>query len=133
MVTLPASIAPLQKELDGTGASLAKNWMLNSVNRYRSIWLMKGEPDSIEVDGAMLRMTEAGLVLPLDDNEQLDCDGWLTVHYPQRKIMTANLLEISRIAKGDGYVCLYRYSNNQLVLVTFNTNSLQIDVENSAK
>lgn len=133
LVALLESLAPLQKELDDTGASLAKNWMLDSVNRYRSIWLMRGEPDSIEIDGSVWLMTEAGLVLPLDDSEQLDCDDWLAVHYPQRKIMTANLLEINRVLKGDEYLCIYRYSNHKLVLVTFSTNRLKIDVENSAK
>ena len=133
LVALLESLAPLQKELDDTGASLAKNWMLDSVNRYRSIWLMKGEPDSIEVDGSILLMTDAGLVLPLDESEQFDCDSWLTIHYPQRKIMRANLSEIKLITKGDEYLCMYRYSSQQLVFVTFNANHLQIDVENSAR
>ena len=133
LVALLESLAPLQKELDDAGANLAKNWMLDSVNRYRSIWLMRGEPDTIEVDGSVLLMTEAGLVLPLDDSEQFDCDSWLTIHYPQRKIMTANLSEIKMITNADEFLCMYRYSSQQLVIVTFNTDHLQIDVENSAR
>ncbi|MGR5212827.1 MSHA biogenesis protein MshF [Vibrio rotiferianus] len=133
LVALSVSLAPLQKELDNTGASLAKTWMLDSVNRYRSIWLMKGEPDSIAADGLVLQMTEAGLVLPLDDNEQFDCDSWLKIHYPQRKIMAANLLEVKMLTKGDGYLCTYRYSSQLLVFVTFTMTHLKIDVENSAR
>jgi MSHA biogenesis protein MshF len=72
-------------------------------------------------------------VLPLDDSEQFDCDSWLKIHYPQRKIMAANLLEVKMITKGDGYLCTYRYSSQQLVFVTFNMNHLKIDVENSAR
>ena len=128
-----ASSGSLHRQLNNTGAQLARTWMLDSVNRYRHIWLIAGEPDYIDSDGLRLKMTASGLVMPLDHNQQFDCDTWLAVHFPQRKVMAANLLKVDRVVESGSYVCRYHYSNGELMVLSFNQNYLKINVEKSTR
>ena len=78
-------------------------------------------------------MTEGGLVSPFRTSGVLDCDYWLMVHYPQRKIMASELLEIRGAIKSNSYTCHYTYENGQRVVVISDANYLKIDVEMSAE
>ncbi|MDV6253634.1 MSHA biogenesis protein MshF [Vibrio sp. EA2] len=116
------------REVRVTGAKMAKVWMLDSVQRYREAWLLQGEPTQMEMNGFHLTMTEGGLVSPFNPQGGLDCSYWLSVHYPQRKIMTIEPSEVSGTIKNNRYICNYIYMDNK-VIVTANGNYLTINVE----
>lgn len=122
-------LKPIELEAQETGAKLAKVWMQDSVQRYHRAWLVRGEPKQLFMDGFKLNMTDGGLVSPFKSNGALDCDYWLTVHYPQRKIMASELLEIRGAIKSNSYTCHYTYKNGQRVVVVSDANYLKIDVE----
>lgn len=126
-------LKPVEQEARETGAKLAKVWMQDSVQRYHQAWLVHGEPKQLLMDGFQLNMTESGLVSPFNSSGVLDCDYWLAVHYPQRKIMASELLEIRGAIKSNSYTCDYTYENGQRVVVISNANRLKIDVEMSAE
>ena len=123
----------IEQEAQETGVKLAKVWMQDSVQRYRQAWLVHGEPKLLLMDGFKLNMTEGGLVSPFRTSGALDCDYWLTVHYPQRKIMASELLEIRGAIKSNSYTCHYTYENGQRVVVISDANYLKIDVEMSTE
>ncbi|UTZ42337.1 MSHA biogenesis protein MshF [Vibrio campbellii] len=132
IIVLAASIQklkPIEQEAQETGAKLAKVWMQESVQRYHQAWLVHGEPKQLFMDGFKLTMTEGGLVSPFKSSDVLDCDYWLMVHYPQRKIMASELLEIRGAIKSNSYTCQYTYENGQRVIVILDANYLKIDVE----
>jgi len=132
IIVLAASIQklkPIEQEAQETGAKLAKVWMQESVQRYHQAWLVHGEPKQLFMDGFKLTMTEGGLVSPFKSSDVLDCDYWLMVHYPQRKIMASELLEIRGAIKSNSYTCQYTYENGQRVIVISDANYLKIDVE----
>lgn len=126
-------LKPIEQEAQETGAKLAKVWMQDSVQRYHQAWLVHGEPKLLLMDGFELNMTEGGLVSPFRTSGVLDCDYWLTVHYPQRKIMASELLEIRGAIKSNSYTCKYTYENGQRVVVISDANYLKIDVEMSTE
>ena len=132
IIVLAASIQklkPIEQEAQETGAKLAKVWMQESVQRYHQAWLVHGEPKQLFMDGFKLTMTEGGLVSPFKSSDMLDCDYWLMVHYPQRKIMASEILEIRGAIKSNSYTCQYTYENGQRVIVISDANYLKIDVE----
>ncbi|EGQ8309941.1 MSHA biogenesis protein MshF [Vibrio parahaemolyticus] len=133
VVGMAIKLQPVTEEAQATGAKLAKVWMLDSVQRYHQAWLVQGEPNRMEMDGFQLTMTEGGLVSPFRTSGVLDCDYWLTVHYPQRKIMASELLEIRGAIKSNSYTCNYTYENGQRVVVISDANYLKIDVEMSTE
>ena len=136
IIVLSASIQklkPIEQEAQETGAKLAKVWMQESVQRYYQAWLVHGEPKQLFMDGFKLTMTEGGLVSPFKSSDMLDCDYWLMVHYPQRKIMASEILEIRGAIKSNSYTCQYTYENGQRVIVISDANYLKIDVETLTK
>nr|WP_275664019.1 MSHA biogenesis protein MshF [Vibrio harveyi] len=133
LVAFVHSLKPVKQQAQVTGAKLAKVWMQDSVQRYHQAWMVHGEPKHMSMDGFELNMTEAGLVSPFRQDGVLDCGFWLAVHYPQRKIMVSELLEIRGAIKSNSYTCHYTYENGQRVVVISNTNYLKIDVEMSAE
>ncbi|MCV5959493.1 hypothetical protein OFO30_29355, partial [Escherichia coli] len=80
----------------------------------------------MEMDGFQLTMTEGGLVSPFTQQGVLDCGYWLAVHYPQRKIMASELLDISGIIKSNRYICNYTYESGQTIVVMSTANRLII-------
>ena len=132
-VGLAVKLRPVTEQAQVTGAKLARVWMQDSVQRYRQAWLVQGEPEHMLMDGFNLTMTEDGLVSPFTQQGVLDCGYWLAVHYPQRKIMTNKLIDISGAIKTDRYVCHYTYENGQSIVVISTANQLKIDVEMSAE
>ena len=133
LVAFVYSLKPVEQQAQVTGAKLAKIWMQDSVQRYHQAWIVHGEPKHMSMDGFELDMTEAGLVSPFRQDGVLDCGFWLTVHYPQRKIMASELLEIRGAIKSNSYTCHYTYENGQRVVVISDANYLKIDVEMSAE
>ncbi|MGR2664792.1 MSHA biogenesis protein MshF [Vibrio campbellii] len=126
-------LKPIEQEAQDTGAKLAKVWMQDSVQRYRQAWLVHGEPKLLLMDGFELNMTEGGLVSPFRASGVLDCDYWLAVHYPQRKIMTSELLEIRGAIKSNTYTCDFTYENGQRIVVKSDANYLKVVVEISSE
>ncbi|AQM68792.1 hypothetical protein Vca1114GL_02334 [Vibrio campbellii] len=126
-------LKPIEQEAQVTGAKLAKVWMQDSVQRYRQAWLVHGEPKQLFMDGFKLNMTDGGLVSPFKSSGVLDCDYWLTVHYPQRKIMASELLEISGAIKSNSYTCDFTYENGQRIVVKSDANYLKVVVEISSE
>ncbi len=133
VVGMAIKLQLVTEEAQATGAKLAKVWMLDSVQRYHQAWLVQGEPNRMEMDGFQLTMTEGGLVSPFTQQDVLDCGYWLAVHYPQRKIMASELLEIRGAIKSNSYTCHYTYENGQRVVVISDANYLKIDVEMSTE
>ncbi|EGR2894075.1 MSHA biogenesis protein MshF [Vibrio parahaemolyticus] len=133
VVGMAIKLQPITEEAQATGAKLAKVWMLDSVQRYHQAWLVQGEPNHMEMDGFQLTMTEGGLVSPFTQQGVLDCGYWLAVHYPQRKIMASELLDISGTIKSNRYICNYTYESGQTIVVMSTANRLIIDVEMSAE
>nr|ELA9416171.1 MSHA biogenesis protein MshF [Vibrio parahaemolyticus] len=133
VVGMAIKLQPVTEEAQATGAKLAKVWMLDSVQRYHQAWLVQGEPNHMEMDGFLLTMTDTGLVHPFTQDGTLDCGFWLAVHYPQRKIMASELLNISGTIKSNSYACHYRYESGQTVVVSSMANQLKIDVEMPAE
>ncbi|WP_050926541.1 hypothetical protein [Vibrio harveyi] len=133
LVAFVHSLKPVEQQAQVTGAKLAKVWMQDSVQRYHQAWIVHGEPKHMSMDGFELDMTEAGLVSPFRQDGVLDCGFWLAVHYPQRKIMASELLEIRGAIKSNSYICHYTYENGQRVVVISDANYLKIDVEMSAE
>ncbi|WP_394158152.1 MSHA biogenesis protein MshF [Vibrio campbellii] len=126
-------LKPIEQEAQDTGAKLAKVWMQDSVQRYHQAWLVHGEPKLLLMDGFELNMTEGGLVSPFKPSGVLDCDYWLTVHYPQRKIMASELLEIRGAIKSNSYTCDFTYENGQRIVVKSDANYLKVVVEISSE
>ncbi|HDM8198532.1 TPA: MSHA biogenesis protein MshF [Vibrio harveyi] len=133
LVAFVHSLKLVEQQAQVTGAKLAKVWMQDSVQRYHQAWMVHGEPKHMSMDGFELDMTEAGLVSPFRQDGVLDCGFWLAVHYPQRKIMASELLEIRGAIKSNSYTCHYTYENGQRVVVISDANYLKIDVEMSAE
>ncbi|MCQ9076296.1 MSHA biogenesis protein MshF [Vibrio harveyi] len=133
LVAFVHNLKPVEQQAQVTGAKLAKVWMQDSVQRYHQAWMVHGEPKHMSIDGFELDMTEAGLVSPFRQDGVLDCGFWLAVHYPQRKIMASELLEIRGAIKSNSYTCHYTYENGQRVVVISDANYLKIDVEMSAE
>ena len=133
LVAFVHSLKPVEQQAQVTGAKLAKVWMQDSVQRYHQAWIVHGEPKHMSMDGFELDMTEAGLVSPFRQDGVLDCGFWLAVHYPQRKIMASELLEIRGAIKSNSYTCNYIYENGQRVVVISDANYLKIDVEMSTE
>ncbi|MGR5195873.1 MSHA biogenesis protein MshF [Vibrio rotiferianus] len=133
LVAFVHNLKLIEQQAQVTGAKLAKVWMQDSVQRYRQAWLVQGEPKQMSMDGFELDMTEAGLVSPFRQDGVLDCGFWLAVHYPQRKIMASELLDIRGVIKSSSYTCHYTYENGQRVVVISDANYLKIDVEMSAE
>ncbi|MEL7437858.1 MAG: MSHA biogenesis protein MshF [Pseudomonadota bacterium] len=126
-------LKPIEQEAQDTGAKLAKVWMQDSVQRYRQAWLVHGQPKQLFMDGFKLKMTDGGLVSPFKPSGVLDCDYWLTVHYPQRKIMASELLEVRGAIKSNSYTCDFTYENGQRIVVKSDANYLKVVVEISSE
>ncbi len=124
-----ASLQPVTEEAQKSGAKLAKVSMNDSVQRYRQVWLMQGEPSYIDMDGHRLSMTHAGLVSPFNQQGILDCGYWLAVHYPQRNIMTSELSDIEGKIYGNVALCHYVYQNGQHIVVRMTVDQTTIDVK----
>ncbi|PFG55201.1 MSHA biogenesis protein MshF [Vibrio sp. ES.051] len=133
VVGLAAKLRPVTEQAQVTGAQLAKVSMQDSVQRYRQAWLVQGEPEHMRMDGFELTMTEGGLVSPFIQQGVLDCVYWLAVHYPQRKIMASELLDVNGVIETNHYVCHYAYENGQSIVIVSTANQLKIDVEMSAE
>lgn len=129
LVTLIYNLKSIEQQGQATGVNMAKTWMQDSVLRYRHAWLLSGEPKTLSMDGFELRMTEEGLVSPFVAGRALDCDYWLTVHYPQRSIMSSELLEIRGVVKSNHFLCDYTYENGYKVVVNSSGNHLKLSVE----
>lgn len=123
------NLKPVEQQVQATGVNMAKTWMQDSVQRYRHAWLVRGEPKTLSMDGLELLMTEEGLVSPFVADGALDCDYWLMVHFPQRKIMSSELLEIRGAVKSNYFLCDYTYENGYKVVVNSSGNHLKLSVE----
>lgn len=132
-IALAIALQPVSEEAQTTGAKLAKVWMLDSVQRYRQIWLTHGEPEHITMDGFDLKMTQGGLVSPFNSHGQLDCGYWLAVHYPQRNIMGSALIDVDGTMQAKHRICHYIYKNGQEIVVNMTAEQTEIIVKFSTK
>ncbi|WP_322803203.1 MSHA biogenesis protein MshF [Vibrio alfacsensis] len=133
LVAFVQNLKPIEQEASLSGSKMAKAWMRASIQRYQQAWLVSGEPNILMMDGFKLHMTDEGLVSPFTADGVLDCDYWLAVHYPQRKIMASELLKIRGVVKSNNYMCDYTYANGYKVVVISSGNQLKLSVENSAE
>ncbi|MGR5353473.1 MSHA biogenesis protein MshF [Vibrio sp. PID23_8] len=133
LVALIYNLKPIEQQGQATGVNMAKAWMQDSVLRYRHAWLLNGEPKTLSMDGFELLMTDEGLVSPFVAGGALDCDYWLTVHFPQRSIMSSELLETRGVVKSNHFLCDYAYENGYKIVVNSSNNYLKLSVKRLAE
>ncbi|MER0302465.1 MSHA biogenesis protein MshF [Vibrio vulnificus] len=133
VVTLFAVFAqiwqPVENEASKAASEVSVKRMLERANLYKQEWLLQGKPKRLEMDEQRIPMSAYGWVPLKDEHGQFQCQNWLDLHFPERRILESQLLSIDEQEINGAYQCRFNYQADLLVVVTQQRKVLKISVE----
>tara|TARA_Y100001956_G_scaffold65059_1_gene65879 strand:- start:7479 stop:7958 length:480 start_codon:yes stop_codon:yes gene_type:complete len=110
----------VENEASDSAYLVASKRIIETASFYKQKWLLKDQPSEIKVGSEMLTISQNGWVLPLDSSGDIDCDYWLRVLYPDKRILDSLPINILNLTEGSHYRCDYDYGMNRHVVIDLN-------------
>ncbi|EHZ2847730.1 MSHA biogenesis protein MshF [Vibrio vulnificus] len=120
---------PVESEASKAASEVSVKRMLERANLYKQEWLLQGKPKQLEMEGEQISISAYGWVPLKDESGQFQCQSWLDLHFPERRILEFHLLSIDEREINDDYQCRFTYQGGFLVVVTQQRKVLKISVE----
>ncbi|WGV99964.1 MSHA biogenesis protein MshF [Vibrio sp. YMD68] len=119
----------VDEEASETALLLASKRVVERASFYKQEWLLHKQPSKLVIDGRVLAMSDQGWVLPLDQNQQVNCAFWLQVLYPENRQWPAYSESIERHDKRVKYQCRYLYASDQVIVIQLDNGNFTVSVD----
>ncbi len=106
----------MQPQAEETAFAVARKSILDRANGYKQFWLVHKQPVQQIMDGQPVTFNPYGWVLPVKEGKT-DCGHWLTLLYPERKIIGLALLGSESLQQGQTQICHYQYEGGHQLTI----------------
>lgn len=110
----------VEKEASDSAYLVASKRIIETASFYKQKWLLDGQPEVVKVGSEMLTISQNGWMLPVDTQGNVDCEYWLRVLYPDRRILDSLPITITNLTEGYHYRCDYDYGMNRHLVIDLN-------------
>ncbi len=116
----------MEPQAEETAFAVARKSILDRANGYKQFWLVHKQPEQQKMDGALVIFNPYGWVLPQHQGKT-DCDYWLTLLYPDRKIIGLALLGSDSIQQGQAQICVYQYEGGHQLTIRLDGRRFRVE------
>jgi len=110
----------VESEADDSAFLVASKRIIERASFYKQQWLLDKQPSTLNIDARLLRLSKNGWLLPLDQDNQVNCQFWLSVLYPEYRILDRKPIKNTNLSEGYYYHCDYNYGDSRHLVIELN-------------
>ncbi|WP_341661259.1 MSHA biogenesis protein MshF [Vibrio sp.] len=130
LVSLLTAVEKLQKDMDETAFLLASKRMLDRAGFYKQQWVLKGQPEQLEIEGQQIIFSSSGWLLPLGDQRKASCQAWFELLYPEQRVLDEAPNQVIERTIAGHYDCEYVFSKDRQIRVQLVEGKFSIGINN---
>ncbi|EGA71792.1 MSHA biogenesis protein MshF [Vibrio sinaloensis DSM 21326] len=129
LLSFISSFQDVENEASDSAFLVASKRIIERASFYKQKWLLAGQPPRLELDEKVLAISQNGWVLPIQNENSVDCDYWLGVLYPEKRVLESMPAKVGDLSKGDThYRCDYDYGDNRHLVIDLNNKQFSAKV-----
>ncbi|RJX70682.1 MSHA biogenesis protein MshF [Vibrio sinensis] len=118
----------IEKDANQTALLLASNSIVERANYYKQQWLLHNNPDELKLQGNRVKYSKNGWVVPNLSGDQVDCQRWFTILYPQQHVYGDLPSRIVDNSYGSTFKCEYLFSPNMHLTIGLKDKKFEVGV-----
>ena len=119
----------IDKEARSTSLLVASQRMVERASYYKQEWLLSKQPTKLVIEGVTLTMSQAGWVMPIDQEKSVSCSFWLKVLYPDSHKLDLTNRQVKADRGNAEYQCEYTYSSEQVIVIQLVNDKFRVSVD----
>ncbi|MFW7524589.1 MSHA biogenesis protein MshF [Vibrio ostreicida] len=105
----------VEQNIDETAYLLASKRIIDRASFYKQKWLINEQQHTLTVEGKKIRFSASGWPLPVMSGNKTDCEYWLSLLYPEKRILDSLPASIEENTGFGDYRCVYTYDSNKSI------------------
>ncbi|KJY71759.1 MSHA biogenesis protein MshF [Vibrio coralliilyticus] len=133
MMSFVLVMEKLGKDVDDAAFLLASKRIIERATFYKQQWMLQGQHERLAIGEESLRFSKAGWVLPELSGNSSPCNSWLSILYPEQRIMDSIPVKVVNRSELNNYRCDYIYNQEKSIHIQLVDNRFTVSVGFSAK
>ena len=130
LLSLLTAVEKLQSDMDETAFQLASKRMLERAGFYKQQWMLKGQPNQLEIEGLKIIFSPNGWLLPKNNNKTSSCQSWFKLLYPEQRVLDEIPQQIIERFDTGYYDCKYVFAQGRQIRVQLVEDKFSIGIDN---
>ncbi|WP_114787469.1 MSHA biogenesis protein MshF [Vibrio tetraodonis] len=130
LLTLLTAVEKLQRDMYETAFQLASKRMLERAGFYKQQWMLKGQPDQLEIEGLQIVFSPSGWLLPTNNENTSSCQSWFKLLYPEQRVLDEIPQQIIERFDTGYYDCKYVFAQGRQIRVQLVEGKFSIGIDN---
>ncbi|WP_216602238.1 MSHA biogenesis protein MshF [Vibrio pectenicida] len=130
LLSLLSVVEKLQADMNETAFLLASKRMIERAGFYKQQWVLKGQPEQLEIEGQQIIFSSSGWVLPIGDKSISSCQFWFALLYPEQRVLDESPVRVVEHSELDNYRCNYIFAQGNQIQVQLVESKFSVDTDN---
>ncbi|MBU2898769.1 MSHA biogenesis protein MshF [Vibrio hepatarius] len=130
LLSLFSVVEKLQADMGETAFLLASKRIIERAGFYKQQWVLKGQPEQLDIDRQKILFSSNGWVLPIGEDRTSSCQFWFALLYPKQRVLDETPVRVVESSELDNYRCNYIFAQGKQIQVQLVEGKFSVDTDN---